>query len=584
MLGALAAAIWCLDFEFTQGPGERPVPICMVAHEVRTGCTMRMWLQPPPPCPFDPYEDAVFVAYMAAAEASCFLAMGWPVPPRWLDLLVEFRVATNGIVPPGKRGLLNALAYFGLSGISLDEKDQGRELAMRGAPFAEWEAVALFAYNESDVTALRLLLLAMLPSIDWERAVELRGRYMVATARMQHLGIPIDVERLHILKKRWPEIQRNLMLLASYRYAVNGRGAYNHGSFDARVFEAYLLRRGIRWPRHAGSGRLKLDDDTFKMLTDAHPELRRLRDTRTALSQWRMTDLPVGADGRNRTALWAFSSRTGRTQPSTSEFIFGPAVWLRGLIKPDPGMAVAYVDLKAAEWGIAAALSGDARMQSAYRSGDPYLRFAELARETLIEARRKRPAYKIAGLGVLYGMGPDALAAGINDTVAQARWLMGKHRSLFPQFWKWSDAASTVASLYGHLETSWGWALQLPGDSGEGVNQHLTAAKWDRTSRNFLVQATGADLLRVIIMELQDRGVSVIAPVHDAVLIEATIDTIDQAVETTELVMAEVSEAMLGIALIAEVDQVVRYPARFMDEKRGRETWNTVWKMLGVEP
>ena len=42
-----------------------------------------------------------------------------------------------------------------------------------------------------------------------------------------------------------------------------------------------------------------------------------------------------GRDGRNRTLLSPFSAKTGRNQPSTTKFVFGPAKWVRGLIKPE---------------------------------------------------------------------------------------------------------------------------------------------------------------------------------------------------------------------------------------------------------
>jgi DNA polymerase I len=73
--------------------------------------------------------------------------------------------------------------------------------------------------------------------------------------------------------------------------------------------------------------------------------------------------------------LSAFRSRTGRNQPSNTRFIFGPSVWLRGLVKPLPGHGLGYVDWDQQEFGTAAALSGDVAMQAAYRSGDPYLAF-----------------------------------------------------------------------------------------------------------------------------------------------------------------------------------------------------------------
>src|SRR5262245_45335817 len=85
----------------------------------------------------------------------------------------------------------------------------------------------------------------------------------------------------------------------------------------------------------------------------------------------------MGPDDRNRVLLSAFASKTGRNQPSTAKYIFGPASWLRFLIKPGPGRAICYCDWQAQEVGVAASLSGDPVMQADYRSGDPYLTFAK---------------------------------------------------------------------------------------------------------------------------------------------------------------------------------------------------------------
>ena len=34
--------VWAVDFEFTQPPGERPVPVCLVARELRSGRLVRV--------------------------------------------------------------------------------------------------------------------------------------------------------------------------------------------------------------------------------------------------------------------------------------------------------------------------------------------------------------------------------------------------------------------------------------------------------------------------------------------------------------------------------------------------------------
>lgn len=118
-------------------------------------------------------------------------------------------------------------------------------------------------------------------------------------------------------------------------------------------------------------------------------EIALLRELRVALSQMRLSELAVGSDGRNRCLLSAFRARTGRNQPSNSEFIFGPAVWLRGLIQPKSGHGIAYIDWSQQEFGIAAALSGDPLMQEAYLSGDPYLAFAKQAGAVPVDATKQ---------------------------------------------------------------------------------------------------------------------------------------------------------------------------------------------------
>src|SRR5205823_12031664 len=134
--------------------GERPRPICLVARELASGRTVRVWeddLQrlDRPPYPIGP--DVLFIAYYASAEMGCHLALGWPLPVNVLDLFTEFRTLTNGLNPPSGNGLLGALDYFGLSTMDAAEKTAMRELALRGGPWTEEEKAALLAYCEQDV-------------------------------------------------------------------------------------------------------------------------------------------------------------------------------------------------------------------------------------------------------------------------------------------------------------------------------------------------------------------------------------------------------------------------------------------------
>lgn len=191
--------IWGVDFEFSAPPGERPVPICMVARELRTGRTIRVWQDElrrmsRPPYPTGP--DALFVAFYASAELGCHIALNWPMPARILDLFTEFRAATNGLPTVAGASLLGALASHGLDGMASEEKAEMIALALRGGPYSGEERAALLVYCEADVDALARLLPAMLPGIlarvpDPTMALGqalLRGRYMAAAARMEWNG------------------------------------------------------------------------------------------------------------------------------------------------------------------------------------------------------------------------------------------------------------------------------------------------------------------------------------------------------------------------------------------------------------
>src|SRR5262245_18613990 len=89
------------DFEFEARAGERPVPICEVAWELRSGRRFRLWLDQfgsVPPYATGP--DVLFVAFYASAELGCYRVLGWPAPERVLDLFIEFRNHTNGLPTP----------------------------------------------------------------------------------------------------------------------------------------------------------------------------------------------------------------------------------------------------------------------------------------------------------------------------------------------------------------------------------------------------------------------------------------------------------------------------------------------------
>ena len=561
--------IWLVDFEFGGATGEHPEPRCLVAREYHTGrlircCQDELHRLSKPPYPTG--CGSLFVAYYASAELGCHLALDWPMPERILDLYAEFRCKTSGLPTTCGNGLLGALAHHGLPALAAAEKTSMRELSLRGGPYSDDERRRLLDYCQEDVDALAKLLPAMADDIDLPRAL-MRGRYMAAVARVERSGVPIDVDIWQALREHWTDIQADLV-----RQVDSDYGVYHDETFKRAAFAEYLRRNDIPWPR-LDSGQLQLDDKTFETMAKAYPQLGPLRELRKTMGQLRLNSLAVGPDGRNRCLLSPFASKTGRNQPSSTKFVFGLPAWCRALIKPAPGMALAYVDWSQQEFGIAAALSGDQAMQSAYRSGDPYMNFAiqaGAAPPTATKATHRdiREQFKVcAGFGVLYGMSAQTLARSMAQPEAKARQVLRAHKDAFPQFWKWSRAAMDHAALRGSLRSVFGWRVHVGPDTKP------------RTLMNFPMQANGAEMMRLACCLMTERGINVCAPVHDAVLVEARADRIDGVVEAARAAMEEASAVVLdGFRLRTDV-QVIRHPDRYMDG-RGLALWGKVTGIL----
>ena len=343
-------------------------------------------------------------------------------------------------------------------------------------------------------------------------------------------------------------------------------------SFSSRRFAEWLAKSDIPWPR-LPTGALALDDDTFRQMARMYPRVAPLRELRYSLGEMRLfSDLAVGSDGRNRCLLSAFRSVTGRNQPSNAKFIFGPSCWLRGLIKPGVGRAIAYVDWAQQEFGVAGALSGDSAMQDAYSSGDPYLTFAIQAGAVPKDATKQthaaeREQFKVCALAVQYGMGAESLAQSLGQPTAAARELLRLHRATYPKFWRWSQAAVDHAMLRGWLHTVFGWKVTI----GPRANP--------RSLANFPMQANGAEMLRLGCCLATEAGIAVCAPIHDALLVGGSKDGIEAVVAATQDAMRQASRDVLDGFELRSDAEIVRWPDRYSD-KRGQRMWDTVTKIV----
>ena len=116
----------------------------------------------------------------------------------------------------------------------------------------------------------------------------------------------------------------------------------------------------------------------------------------------------------------------------------------------------------------------------------------------------------------------------------------------------------------GVMRTAFGWTCRT------GITEFN-----ERSIRNWPVQATGADILRIACILAARHGIKLVAPIHDAVLIEAPIERIEADVALMREIMRRASRIVLnadadGTHELRTDDTIIRYPDRYSD-KRGAE-------------
>ena len=245
-----------------------------VRRKCAPGRPLRLWrdqLGATPPYRTD--ASVLFVCFVANAECSCHLALGWPLPAKIFDLSPVFRSVVNGREAPHGKGLLGALGYFNIDSIGAKRKDGMRKRILEGWPFTAEERGQILDYCLSDIDALAVLLPKLLPHVELDTALHW-GEFAAVSAVMEHRGVPIDKEIFEQLqdKKAWAFVRDAMVPKIDSQYGVYVKGADGDWHFNNAQFEQYCARAGIDWPRHE-TGKLNLRRKTFDSMSKAWPEV-----------------------------------------------------------------------------------------------------------------------------------------------------------------------------------------------------------------------------------------------------------------------------------------------------------------------
>jgi len=574
--------VWTVDFEYhTNGKeGNPPTPVCYTAKSLNTGKILKQWIDDSTPVPEYIHPNNIVVAYNASAEMLCHQVLGWPRADYIFDPMVEYLLLTNGKPRPAEYNLYAVADLFDIEHPPSDYKIATRDRILAGGPYSETEKNEILDYCFTDIAVTENLFNAMKTEINLPQAL-FRGRYQWAIAMMTYYGIPIDEAKYLILMGNWEYIQKKIIEAVNkdYDVYVETRDGY---VWSNEKFVAFINNHQIPWD-YTTSGQPRLDKKYFSDMAKAYPILLPLADAKYLAGQMRLSSFDIGDDFRNRAAFFPFKTITGRNAPSPAHFIFGGPAFIRFLIKPPEGWALAYLDYGQQEIAIAAKLSEDLVMQADYLTGDIYLSFGKAVGLLPPDATKKshasfREVLKQAFLGLNYGMEAQSLANRTNISLFEAMSIIKYHQLRYSTFHKWRADYLFTANASDKIHTSLAWTAytqfyaQRP---KKDLNKNVHSSNW---LKNWPMQSCGSDILRLSTIMCLEAGIQVIAPVHDAILIQASLEQLDMQVKLTQDLMTEASYQILEFPIRTDV-KIVKYPETYSDD-RGVKTWNTIWEII----
>ena len=514
--------------------------------------------------PYEHEQDCLMIVYFAEAECSVFHELGWWQPERLIDLYVEIKNFNNG--------LLTGKGVFGLEAMAKkyncqtnyleDDKTNLRErLGNNKVGIDELETVK--RYNVEDVLVTERLYDVWEDIYDdlfeggivWVQALH-RGQHARIAGEAGRYGYPIDVNAWFKFLDAFPNVLGSVL-----DKAHKETGCFPNRKFNSHSFKNLVKKHKLEgnFPKTA-RGVYKSDQETLRTYEEI-PDFKILKDALYLKGATKLREVPIDpTDNRSKTMFSLFGAKTGRTTPSTAKHIPNMAGCFRPFIKPVHS-AIMTVDYEQQEFAIAAILSNDDAMLEAYESGDPYLALGKrsgLIPQDADKSHPMRDRFKVVCLMVQYGAGVESMAREMKCPVEEAEMILQIHQREFYKFWDWQEKMLDRFTYDCEYSTINGWTYKLP--------QGSTFRQWgetegysENTLKNWIVQATGCEILRLAMVKVSEAGFKILGLMHDELIVEHPLIAHDlrYAEDKVREAMEEASYEILGWRIKTEAKTIM---------------------------
>src|SRR6056297_1305859 len=354
---------------------------------------------------------------------------------------------------------------------------------------------------------------------------------VLVLAKMEHVGIGVDVDELRALGARLADEVRTLQ--AELR-EIAGREDLNLNS-PKQLREVLYDERGLAPGKKTKTG-YSTDAATLEKIKDQWPEFlepllryREVEKLRSTYGEGLLAE--VAADGRIHATFNQTVARTGRLSSDQPNLHNIPVRTdegrqFRRAFVPAPGTTLLVADYNQIELRCIAHLAQDPGLIGAFTGGEDIHNttaarvFAVDPTSVTVEQRSKA---KMVSYGLAYGMEAYGLGQRLNIPTEEAAVILDAYFVAFPNVKQYMDSTVIEARERGYTETLFGRRRPIP----ELMNSNFRVRQaGERQAMNAGIQGLAADVFKVALVHIDEALVAggydsrVVLQVHDEVIVE----------------------------------------------------------------
>lgn len=378
-------------------------------------------------------------------------------------------------------------------------------------------------------------------------------------ARMEQRGVRIDQDAMAAFLG---EVRGDLDAWTERIYEQAGR-EFNLRS-SQQMAEVLFTDLGIKPRGKTSGGQPSTAFAVLEKIKHEHPVVESIQAWRK-LEKMRSTYLEplpraADADGRIRASFNQLATATGRLSSSGPNMQNIPirgdmGLRMRACFTADPGNLLVGADYSQVELRVLAHFSQEPTLVDAFRQGDDiHSRTAALIFDTSADevTRSQRGSAKTINFGLIYGMGPQKLAADLGIKLNEAKEFIARYFERLAGLKAFYESVETGAREHGFVTTLAGRRRLLP-DINSRNSQAQSQAR--RQAINTLIQGSAADIIKLAMLavdgdeELKRLNAGLILQVHDELLLECPEQNAQTAAKRLEQIMSGIYELAVPLAV-----------------------------------